>query len=240
MLEDIRYAFRQLRKNPGFAFVALTTLALGIGAAAAMFGLIQGVLLSPPPFTDPDRVVLITPARTDGKPFTGGSTIGQWIAWRQARSFEPPALYRWTFNFLVQKDGSESLGGMAVTKNFFDVLGLKPAAGRFFLDSELGGPKTPLSAVVLGYEFWQHKFGGDPHVLGTAITLSRFQVPLTVVGIMQPSVRFLPDPGSSSEPNYDVNAHVDFWLAYTPDESRPTNGGFNAVTRLRPGATASQ
>jgi putative ABC transport system permease protein len=240
MLDDIRYALRQLRKNPGFACVALTTLALGIGAAAAMFGLIQGVLLSPPPYADPDRVVLISPARTDGKPYAAGSTIGEWIAWRSAHSFAPPALYRWTFNFLVLNDGSESLGGMAVTKSFFETLGLKPLLGRDFTEAELGHEKTPPTAIIIGYDLWQRKFNGDPHIIGTTLRISRMPAPLPIVGVMPPGVRFLPDPGSSSEPNYDVNAHVDFWLGTLPDESKPKNNGWNVVTRLRDGATAGQ
>ena len=72
MLEDVRYALRQLRKAPGFAAAAVVTLALGIGAAAAMFGLIQGVLLSPPPYADPGRLVLVSTARVDGRPFSQG------------------------------------------------------------------------------------------------------------------------------------------------------------------------
>jgi putative ABC transport system permease protein len=127
MTEDVRFAFRQLRKNPGFAAIALVTLGLGIGAAAAMFGLIQGVLLSPPPYANPSRVMLISPKRIDGGPYTRGATIGQWLSWRQARSIEPPALYRWTFNFLVLPDGSESMGGMVVTPNYFRVLGVTTA-----------------------------------------------------------------------------------------------------------------
>ena len=70
MLEDLRYALRQLRKNPGFAALAVATLGFGIGAAAAMFGLIQGVLLSPPPYAEPDRLVLLDAARLDGQPST--------------------------------------------------------------------------------------------------------------------------------------------------------------------------
>src|SRR5687767_3662771 len=101
MYDDFRFALRQLRKNPGFAAAAVITLGLGIGAAAAMFGLIQGVLLSPPPYANPDRLMLLSPSRVDGQPYTQGSTIGQWIDWRtSSRTLEPPALYRWTFNFL--------------------------------------------------------------------------------------------------------------------------------------------
>jgi putative ABC transport system permease protein len=236
MFDDLRYAFRQFRKNPGFTTVAVLTLALGIGAAVAMFSLIQGVLLSPPPYANPDRVVLISPARIDGRPYSQGSTIGQWVAWRAASTtLDAPALYRWTFNFLVLPDGSVSLGGMVVTKDYFRILGLKPLLGREFLDTEAARPKTPPTAIILGYELWKRQFNGDPHIIGTAIKISRMPAPLPVVGVMPPGVRFLPDPGNASEPNYDVNAHVDFWLAIQPDESQPKAGGWNAVSRLREG-----
>ena len=117
MKDDLRYALRQLRHQPAFAMLAVATLAIGIGAAAAMFGLIQGVLLSPPPYADPDRLVLIAPARVDGQPLDRGATVGQWLAWRGARSLQRPALYGWPFNFLVRRDGSRSLGGMVVTRD---------------------------------------------------------------------------------------------------------------------------
>ena len=237
MTDDIRFAFRQLRKNPGFAALAVITLGIGIGAAAAMFGLIQGVLLSPPPYADPSRVVLITPARTDGRPYTRGATVGQWVGWKGARSIEPPAIYRWTFNFLVLPEGSQSMGGMAVTPSYFRVLGLKPILGREFVDAELARPNVPPTAVILGHNAWQRKFNGDPNIIGRAIQISRMPAPLPVVGVMPPGIRFLPDPGASSEPNYDLNAPVDFWLGSVPDESRPTGGAGNAIARLASGAT---
>jgi putative ABC transport system permease protein len=241
MIEDVRYALRQLRKNPGFAVTGVITLGLGIGAAAAMFGLIQGVLLSPPPYADPSRLVLVSPSRIDGQPYTQGTTIGQWIDWRSSsRTLEAPALYRWTFNFLVLPDGSESLGGMVVTGNFFDALGLTPVAGREFTPAEAGRPKVPPTAIILGYELWQRKFNGDPAIVGTTVRISRFPAPLPVVGVMPPGVRFLPDPGNASEPNYDVNAHVDFWLSVAPDETQLRARGWNAVARLRDGATVNQ
>ena len=220
-----------------FATIAVITLGLGIGAAAAMFGLIQGVLLSPPPYADPGRVLLISPIRTDGRPYTRGATIGQWVAWRQARSIEPPAIYGWTFNFLVLPDGSQSMGGMVVTPDYFRVLGLRPILGREFVDAELGRPKTPPSAIILGYDLWQRKFNGDPNIVGRTIRMSRMPAPLPVVGVMPRGIRFLPDPGAAAEPNYDVNAYVDFWFGAAPDESRPASGAGNAIARLRDGAT---
>jgi putative ABC transport system permease protein len=241
MIEDFRYAFRQFRKNPGFTAIALLTLGLGIGAAAAIFALIQGVLLSPPPYADPDRLVLVSPARSDGKPYNGGSTIGQWMAWRaSARTLEAPVMYRWTFNFVVLSDGSQSVGGMAVTPDYFRVLGLKPLLGREFVEGEEAKPNSPPKAIILGYELWQRLFNGDPHIVGTTVRLSRMQAPLPVVGVMPPGVRFLPDPNNSSEPNYDVNAFVDFWLAATPNEAQPKDRGWNVVSRLRDGATVAQ
>ena len=240
MIDDVRFAFRQLRKNPGFATIAVMTLGLGIGAAAAMFGLIQGALLSPPPYADPGRVVLISPIRIDGRPYTRGATIGQWVAWRQARSIEPPAIYGWTFNFLVLPDGSQSMGGMVVTPNYFRALGLRPILGREFVDAELGRPKTPPSAIILGYHLWQRQFNGDPNIVGRTIRMSRMPAPLPVVGVMPRGIRFLPDPGAASEPNYDLNAYVDFWFGVAPDESRPANRAGNVIARLRDGATLAE
>jgi putative ABC transport system permease protein len=241
MLEDVRYALRQLRKAPGFGVAAVVTLALGIGAAAAMFGLIQGVLLSPPPYADPGRLVLVSTARVNGRPFSQGTAFGQWTMWRnESRTLESTALYRWTFNFLVLPDGSRSMGGMVVTRNFFSTLGVKPLLGREFTESETSRPKVPPTAIILGYELWQQQFKGDPNIVGTAVRVSRTPTPLTVVGVMPPGLRFLPDPGASSEPNYDVNATVDFWVGVTPDESQPRARGWSTLARLQQTATVAQ
>src|SRR6266481_1755292 len=101
-MNEIRLAFRQLFRSPRFAVLAVITLAIGIGATSAVFGLIQGVLLSPPPYVRPERIVLVSPQRTDGQPYNAECTVGQWMEWRQAtKSFEGLALYGWTFNFLI-------------------------------------------------------------------------------------------------------------------------------------------
>jgi len=241
MLEDVRYALRQLRKAPAFAAAAIVTLALGIGAAAAMFGLIDGVLLSPPPYSAPDRLVLVSPRRIDGRPYTQGTWFAHWLQWRaESRTLNSPALYRWTFNFLVLPDGSRSLGGMVVTRNFFSTLGVRPLYGREFTEAEASRPQVPATGIMLGYELWQRQFKGDPSVVGTSIRISRYPAPLTVVGVMPPGIRFLPDPANASEPNYDVDAPVDFWVSFTPDETQPRSRGWNTVARLRDGATLEQ
>src|SRR5882757_5984895 len=111
MFQDLRFGARMLLKQPGFAVVAVLTLALGIGATSAVFSLIQGVLLTPPPYRQPERLVLIPAARADGQRIAGsrGWPAAQWFEWqKEARSFEAIAAYAWTFNFLVRPEGSES------------------------------------------------------------------------------------------------------------------------------------
>ena len=241
MRDDLRFAFRQLRKNPAFAATAVLTLALGVGAAAAMFGVINGVLLSPPPYARPAELHLVRPERIDGGPYTQRPTTSQWTGWRaESRTLDTQALYRWTFNFLVLPDGSESLGGMVVSPNYFRLVGLTPILGREFLDSEAAGQKSPPTAIIIGHDLWRRKFNGDPNVIGTSLRLSRMPAPLPIVGVMPAGARFLPDPGNASEPNYDVNAQVDFWLAAMPDETQLRARAWNVVSRLRSGATTAQ
>jgi putative ABC transport system permease protein len=253
MLEDVQYALRQARKAPGFAFAAITTLALGIGAAAAMFVLIQGVLLSPPPYANPDRLVFLTQARLDGQPYLQGMTIGQWSDWRSsATTIEPPALYGWRFNFLVLPDGSRSIGGMAVTSGFFKTMGVTPILGREFLPNEAGRPGAPATAtqaarqgvpataVIIGHALWERQYNRDPNIIGKTLQISRAPVPLPIVGVMPAGIRFLPDPGASSEPNYDVNAQVDYFLPFEPDETQPRARNWRVVSRLRDGVELAQ
>lgn len=239
-MQDIRFALRQLLKYPGFTIVAVLSLALGIGASSAMFGLIRGVLWSTP-YPQADRLVLISPSRLDGQPSNQGSTIGQWLAWRnRSKALADMALYSWTFNYLVRPEGSESVEGMYVSKDYFKLLGLKLLLGREFEEREMNRPGAQASAIVLGYEFWQRSFGGDPNIVGKTVKISRNPNPLTVVGVMAPGVRFLPDPSNASEPNYSPDARVDVWFGIVPDETKPKDGGWNVVGRLRDGATFAE
>jgi putative ABC transport system permease protein len=230
-----------LLKQPGFSLIAALTLALGIGATSAVFSLIQGVLLTPPPYEKPDQLVLVPAARTDGQKMDSprGWAAEQWMDWQKdARSFSGIAAYDWTFNFLVRNDGSQSMQGMEVTKDYLPLMGLRPAAGRGFEDSDF--EQGPVKAILLGYEFWQRSFGGDPQIIGKTVRISRWKVSPIVIGVMEPGVRFLPSPGAAKEPNYDVNATVDFWVPLYPDPKYLKEPGWNVVARLRDGATLRQ
>src|ERR1700732_2290827 len=125
MKRDMRFAIRMLLKQPGFTLIAVLTLALGIGATSAVFSLIQGVLLTPPPYRQPQQLVLIPSARTDGQKLASPRRwpAAQRMEWqKEAKSFDGIAAYNWTFNFLVRNEGSESIEGMVVTKDYFRVM----------------------------------------------------------------------------------------------------------------------
>jgi putative ABC transport system permease protein len=241
MWQDMRFAIRMLLKQPGFSLIAVLTLALGIGATSAVFSLIQGVLLTPPPYQRPQQLVLIPTARTDGQKQDSprGWPAQQWLEWqKEAKSLQGIAAYNWTFNFLICNEGSESIEGMVVTKDYFQVTGLQPVMGRSFEESDMG--QGPVKVILLGYEFWKRTFNGDPQIIGKTVHISRWDVPPVVIGVMQPGVRFLPSPGASKEPNYNVNAMVDFWIPASPDPKHMKDPYWDIVARLNNGAALQQ
>jgi putative ABC transport system permease protein len=238
MLRDIQLAIRMLRKQPGFSLIAALTLALGIGATAAVFSLIQGVLLTPPPYEKPDQLMMIPATRVDGVKMDSprGWAAQQWLDWeKESTSLQGVAGYNWTFNFLIRNDGSQSMQGMSVSSDYFHVMGLKTVSGRGFEASDFG--PGPVRGIVLGYEFWQRAFGGDKQIVGKTVRISRWDVTPVVIGVMQPGVRFLPSPGAAKEPNYNVNATVDFWAPAYPDPKDLKEPYWDVVARLRDGVT---
>ena len=225
MFQNLRFGMRALLKQPGFTVISVLTLALGIGATSAIFSLIQGVLLTPPPYRQPEQLVLVPSGRSDGKQMTHaqGWPAAQWMEWqKRAKSFEGIAAYDWSFNFLVLTQGSESLEGMWVTKDYFRVLGLQPVLGRTFSETEAAFKPKPV--IVLGYDLWQRKFNGDRNILGKTIRISRWETPPVVIGVMPPGIRFLPAPTTAQEPNYNPNALVDYWIPAAPDPARLKTG----------------
>lgn len=234
MLRDVRFGFRLLLKQPSFSLIAILTLALGIGATTAVLSLIQGVLLTPPPYRQPQQLVLVTTARTDGQPMDSprGWPSQQWMEWsNEAKSLQGVAGYDWTFNFLIRNEGSQSMQGMMITKEYLPLMGLKTVVGRGLEPSDF--MQGSVRAIVLGNEFWQRTFDGDPSIIGKTVRISRWDVSPTVVGIMEPGVRFLPSPGAAKEPNYNVNATVDFWMPVAPDPKYMKEADWNVVARLR-------
>lgn len=237
-MTDLKFAFRQLLKSPGFTAVAVITLALGIGATSTVFSLIQGVLLTPPPYRQPDRLVLINPARTDGQRYTRGWPAAQWLEWqKESRTLDSLAGYGWIFNFLVLPDGSESIEGMRVTPAYFKVMGIQPALGRAFDDSDVQAETS--TTVILGHDLWRRRFNSDPGIVGQTVQISRYQGRHTVVGIMPPDVRFLPAPNVAQEPNYNVDAKVDYWIPTRPPNNLKAPSAY-IVGRLRPGVSLEE
>lgn len=238
LLHDLRYGLRMLWKSPAFSMIAALTLALGIGATASVFSLIQGVLLTPPPYQNPQQLMLIPTARTDGKKMDSprGWAAQQWMEWNEkVGSFQGIAGYNWTFNFLIRNDGSQSMQGMEVSKDYFRVTGLKTALGHGFDDSDFG--QGHVKSILLGYEFWKRAFAGDPQIIGKTVRISRWDSSPVVIGIMEPGARFLPSPGAAKEPNYDVNATVDLWVPANPDPKYLKEPYWSVVGRLRDGVS---
>lgn len=232
--QDFRFVARVLRKSIGFSIISAVTLAMGIGATTAIYSLIEGVLLTPPPYSHPEQLVLLTAARLDGQSCSPELSALQWGEWqKETNSFAAMAGFGWTFNFLIQREGSAALEGMVVTPQYFRVLGVQPFLGRTFNDAEADAKST--TAVILGYELWQRRFRGDSNVLGKTLTISRQEQPLTVIGVMPPGLRFLPCPGEAQEPNYNVNNRVAFWIPASLKQAKPKDASWNVIARLRDG-----
>ncbi|HEY1913029.1 MAG TPA: ABC transporter permease [Vicinamibacterales bacterium] len=239
MLTDFRFALRLLRKQPIFTAVTVLTLALGIGATSGVFSLIEGVLLTPPPYRDPGRLALVHGTRPDGHEGSPGWPAAQWLEWQtESRSIESLAAYGWTFNFLVLDESSESLQGMAVTGDYFGALGLQPVLGRTFSAQESQYPPAPVT--VIGYDLWQRRFNGDPNIVGRPLRTSRTETPPTIIGVMPRGVRFLPSPVASQEPNYNINGSVDYWLPAAANPKGLKQPVWDVVVRLRQGVTLEQ
>ncbi len=240
MLRDIRVGARMLLKRRGFSLIVILTLALGIGATSAVFSLIQGVLLTPPPYENPDRLALVSPEFLDGREGRAPDWAAeQWLDWREeSELFETIAAYRWSFTFVVSDDGSESMEGLQVTHNYFQAIGLDPVIGRVFDESETGGAEAP-RAIILGHDLWMRQFDGDPNILGQTLRLSRTDTPPVVIGVMPPGIRFLPNPRAAQEPNYDVNARVDYWvpaeITRASDPQIQASRSWSVVGRLNEG-----
>jgi predicted permease len=222
-LDDARHALRRLRQQPGFALVALLTLAIGIGANSAIFSLINGVLINPLPYPESDRLVLaIHEAPGLGFPVVPLSEATYMLYKEQHGGFEDLLMYSdSTANFTGQ-EGPERVQSARVTANFFDVLGVSPVMGRGFTEGEDAPGAAPVA--VLSDSTWRGRYGSDPGILGRTVLIDG--VAAEVVGVMGPSFRF-PNQGTA------------FWQPLEIDAANPNAGNFSypGVARLKPGVT---
>jgi predicted permease len=229
IFQDIRYAARQVRKAPGFAAIAVVTLALGIGANTAIFSVVNGVLLRPLAMRDPDRLVRIwhTPPQSS---FPGISTFSvspaNYLDWQsQNHVFETMAIYGFRGFTLTSGDKPEQVDVGAVSAEFFPTLGVRPEFGRVLSPDEDHPGRS--NVVVLSHRLWQERFGSNRNIVGSYIKLDGASY--LVAGVMPASFRF-PDFAQMWTP-----------LAWT-DQEKAVRGNHNlvVVARLRPGIEMKQ
>src|SRR6266481_8193143 len=229
-MNDVRFAFRKLRQSPAFTFIAIVTLALGIGLNTAIFSLINDLFLRPLPFKDPERLVhMYSNARERNllelpisaprfQHYRDGQTMFDGFSGENVSAFTLTGL----------GDAVHLFGGR-VTSNYFDVLGVRPIRGRNFLPEEEEGADV----AMVTENFWQKRMGGDPNVIGRSITLDG--VPHTIVGVL-PNLPF-----SWTGPNAEIWTTKPFLVPGLSHERVMRDSGFlRAVGRLKPGMTIEQ
>jgi predicted permease len=186
LIQDVRFGLRMLRKSPGFTIVAVLTLALGIGANTAMFSVVEGVLLAPLPYSQPERLVVIWENNVHFKEVVWPSypNFREWQ--RSARSFQQMAAVMWRHYDLTSPGTPEHLLGAEISSSFLDTLDVKPTLGRNFSveEDQRGGARVAL----ISNRLWRTRFAGNPQPLGEAVSLNG--VDYTVVGILPPSFGF--------------------------------------------------
>ncbi|MDP2320377.1 MAG: ABC transporter permease [Acidobacteriota bacterium] len=230
LIRDIRYGAAALRRDPGFTFVAVSVLALGIGANTAMFSLVDGILFQPLPFPHPERIVRVWEAPT---PSTSNSTTTRTFEelMRQSRSFEALSAESLSTATIPVNGEPTRLNGRYVSAGHFTVFGVEPLLGRAFRPEEdqPGAPRV----LILSHAAWQTYFGGDRGLLGRELLLDN--EPHQVIGVLPPGAfdrhraRPLQDPAS-------------FWRlnAFTPEELAASSHWLNPVGRLKPGVSLEQ
>jgi putative ABC transport system permease protein len=237
LFREIRLAVRSLARSPGFTVVAVITLALGIGANTALFTVLKSVVLDSLPFENPDRLaVVLHVVETSGEDATAFSPADYLDLRDQSRTFETLAGHRTRNVTMTGRGRPERLRGESVSSGFFQVFGVEPELGRFFLpEDESGSPET--RSMVLSHAAWMGRFGGDPGIVGSHLTLDG--EPHVVLGVAPPQFRY--------------SDESEIWIrAYRADVPEPpmdvgedlasirSMGYFSVVGRLAAGATFDQ
>jgi putative ABC transport system permease protein len=229
---DLVYALRMLRKNPGFATAAVVTLALGIGANTAIFSVCNAVLLKPPPYSEPGRIVMLWEHRRGGTPQTVAPA--NFVDWReQTRSFSEVAAIRSSSMILIGQGEPARLKGAAVSANFLSLFGVHLTLGRNFLAEEDQPDQNHV--VILSYQMWRERFGAQPDIVGRSITLN--DTSHTVVGVLPPGFQFASKPS-----DFQARNQFDFWapLALNLEKLQRGTHPLRVFARLKPGVELAQ
>jgi putative ABC transport system permease protein len=226
LLQDLRYGLRMYGKNPGFTILATVTLALGIGAATAMFSVIDGAVLDPFPYKDSQHLAVLVgrnPAYGPGN-FWGWFPVQEFLDYRkQNHAFEE--VIGDTHDQIVMTSGDVPMAfnGLKATGNLFQVAGVRPVLGRTFTPAD-AEPGTP-PVVVLSYKAWESKFGGDPKIIGRTLILNRR--PTTVIGVMPPRFRL-------------QDSDMFFPVTFPEPTERGQHEFVSSIGHLKPGVSIQQ
>lgn len=225
--QDLRFAARMLRKSPGFTSVAILTLALGIGANTAIFSVVQGVLLAPLPYHEPDRlvIVLLNNLRLKSPTYLSYRDFMDWE--RAAPPFEKMSAFAWRSFDLSSPGNPEHLEGREISSGFLSSLGVQLALGREFSAEEDRNGGAPVAIISNG--LWRDRFGGSATALGKSIVLNGVET--TVVGVLQPGFRFGTDY---------ADVYIPMGQRKLVDANDRTAHDVMCIARLKPGVSLSQ
>src|SRR6266850_7347909 len=227
--QDVRYSSRMLLKHPAYTFLAVITLALGIGANAAIFSIINDVLLRSLPYQEPDRIVTLWENNTKENIVRDDVSPANFLDWRdRQQAFSEIAFANPNSLDYAGSGEPEVIRSAAVSKGFFQVFGAGALFGRTFLPEEYEAGKNQV--VMLSHTAWQRRFGGDPNIVGQALTLDG--QPTTVVGVMPPDFRL-----------YLFDREEEMWSPQVPNDAMKQQRKatyLKVVARLKPSVTLAQ
>ena len=226
LLQDLRYGVRMMLKQPGFAAIAIMTLALGIGANTAIFSVVNGVLLQPLPFKEPDRLVMVWETLPKSNIFENTPAPAMLARWRERSTvFQDLATWTTASLNLTGSGNPERISGLRASANLFPLLGVKPVIGRAFSAEEdhTGNNRV----AVISYGLWQRRFAGDLNVTGKSLMLN--DQSYSVIGVMPRGFQL-------------YLSNVDVWvpIAFTPKEAQDWNHILWVIGRLKPNVSYQQ
>jgi predicted permease len=230
LLQDLKFAARMLAKSPAFTAVAVLTLALAIGANTALFSVVDGVLLNPLPYPQPDQLVTLHESKPNFN--TGSISYPNFLDWQKDNHTLSAMAVSRSYSFsLTGLGAAEQAQAQFITSDFFPILGVQPAAGRTFVPADDQRGAAPVALISAG--FWKRKFGAAPDAIGKTLTLDGQQ--FTIIGVIPQNFDLMLDSFSASEIYVPV-------VQWTNDMlfNRGSGLGFHGIGRLKPGVTIGQ